>query len=321
MFVDRRMGGRISYHTHPPKGAGMRLNDEVRKCVVFVGRPRPDGGLTITGTGFLVSMDAPRVGSHAGYFVYLVTARHVADRLPAERFGIHVRLKSGQTSVLWVDGPAWQFHPTDADRVDLAIVSPRLDLSEVDVRLIPVENILTDGTIEERGIGPGDEVYITGLFNRLQDEPIVRTGNIAAMPRAPIPGVKIGWRQACDSEGYLIEVRSLGGLSGSPIFVRQTVGMHITVEKKEGGTEELPMFGGGPFYLLGLMHGHWKIKPGEHDRVDFETTQEEGSVAVGLSIAVPGKKILDILNSAESVVARDEAKRRWYEEWGTTTSD
>jgi hypothetical protein len=45
-------------------------------------------------------------------------------------------------------------------------------------------------------------VYITGLFNRLQDEPIVRTGTIAAMPRVPIPGVKIGWREPCDSEGY-----------------------------------------------------------------------------------------------------------------------
>ena len=62
---------------------------------------------------------------------------------------------------------------------------------------------------------------------------------------------------------YLIEARSIGGLSGSPVFVRETVIYddatltYAKGSKKEKGVAYLT----GQFHFLGLIHGHWEIDP------------------------------------------------------------
>lgn len=53
-----------------------------------------------------------------------------------------------------------------------------------------------------------------------------------------IPSELIHTDKLGDIEVYLIEARSIGGVSGSPVFVR----------------ESFPR--AGKHYLLGLMHGH-----------------------------------------------------------------
>ena len=59
------------------------------------------------------------------------------------------------------------------------------------------------------------------MTGRDRNFPIVRTGHIAMMPDEKIPKVKIGdWEGNADA--YLIESRSIGGWSGSPVFVRGT---------------------------------------------------------------------------------------------------
>jgi hypothetical protein len=67
-------------------------------------------------------------------------------------------------------------------------------------------------------IGIGDAVFITGLFShhpgKARNLRVIRVGNIAAMPDEPVK------TQRGEMEAYLIEARSLGGLSGSPVFVR-----------------------------------------------------------------------------------------------------
>jgi hypothetical protein len=72
-------------------------------------------------------------------------------------------------------------------------------------------------TIAHHDLGVGDEVFITGLFTKVTETtkniPIVRTGTVAMMPGEEIPfGNNL-------IEAYLIESRSIGGLSGSPVFV------------------------------------------------------------------------------------------------------
>lgn len=323
MFVDRRMGGASRYYLSRPKGADVRLPDEVRKCVVFIGYPGLGGGMVVTGTGFLVVANGPQVGLRQTAFSYLVTARHVVLKLPpGAGFGLRVRKPNGDMEVLWSAADArWWFHPTEPEQTDVAVTHLPLDLSGLDVKFVAVPSILTDDLIAKTDIGTGDEVYVTGLFSRLQDEPIVRTGNIASVPRKPIPGWKIADTGPYDAEGYLLETRSLGGLSGSPVFVRRTLGMHGKFSRPGEPPEDLVMVGGGPFYLLGLMHGHWKIDPAKHDRVETETTQEEGSIALGLSLAVPAKKILDILNAEPARTGRENEVRELREMLGTTTTD
>jgi hypothetical protein len=73
----------------------------------------------------------------------------------------------------------------------------------------------TDEVIETEAIGIGDEVFMVGLFRnhlgRDRNEPIIRVGNIAAMPTDPIRSQVYG-----DMRAILVEARSIGGLSGSP---------------------------------------------------------------------------------------------------------
>ena len=85
-----------------------------------------------------------------------------------------------------------------------------------------------DKFILENEVGVGDEVFITGLFSHHHGNhkniPIVRTGNIASMPEEKIQ------TQNYLREAFLIEARSIGGLSGSPVF------LNLGIVKKTQGT-------------------------------------------------------------------------------------
>jgi hypothetical protein len=79
-------------------------------------------------------------------------------------------------------------------------------------------------------------------------------------------------------DAYLIEARSIGGLSESPAFVYRTV-----------------PFCTGNFYLLGLIHGHRDIAPELKNDLDMPHDLFE-KVNMGIAIVVPAKKILEVLN-------------------------
>ena len=69
-------------------------------------------------------------------------------------------------------------------------------------------------------IGPGDEAFVVGRFisreGRQKNVPSLRFGNIAQMPGEPIIDPVSGFEQ----EAFLVEVRSIAGYSGSPVFVQ-----------------------------------------------------------------------------------------------------
>ena len=64
------------------------------------------------------------------------------------------------------------------------------------------------------------------------------------------------------SDVYLVEGRSIGGLSGSPVFVRRTETIKVRMEDGRITTLNSP----GPFKLLGLMQGHWDIKESDMNK-------------------------------------------------------
>lgn len=262
----------------------MRVPEEVRKCVVFVGLPATtsDGqpGLKLKGTAFLVAV--PSESRKEEFYVYLVTAKHVAIKLEGKNFAARVNMKDGSSKRLRGDETRWWYHPTD-QLVDVAI-TPWIPPPEVEFKLIPISMFLSDDIIQSEDIGCGDDVFMTGLFAHLSGSkrnlPIVRLGNIAMIPDEPVP-TKEGMIEA-----YLIEARSIGGLSGSPAFVYKIVK------------------GGGKLYLMGLMHGHWDIPPeNKNDLVDMDSF---GSVNMGIAIVVPAKKILEVINQPELIKIRRE---------------
>ena len=299
--IDKRLGGTVQWYITSREDINMRVPDEVRQCVVFVGLPiaGPDGQerLNFKGTAFFVSL--PSETMEGGNYIYLVTAKHVATKLEGQRFLVRVNTKDGRSRLVQGEGVRWWYHPID-ESVDVAVIH-WVPPPEVERKNIPSSMFLSDEIIRSESIGTGDEVFMTGLFAHLtgsaRNLPIVRMGSIAMMPGEPVATKDFG-----DIEAYLIEARSIGGLSGSPAFVRKTVPMGL-----------------GAFYLLGLMHGHWDIPPRNMDDVMQADEDVLGRVNMGIAIVVPAKKILEVLNQPHLVESRRQRDEQLKKEKNANT--
>ena len=285
--------GRIRLTT---PSSNMRVQDYMLKCIGFVGEyiETPAGKVYDSeGTGFIVSIPS-KVNPASSYFVF-VTAKHVALGLRDRMMVITVNRKGGGITALSETDTKWYLHKDES--VDVAVL-PFTPTPEVDVRSIPVEMFLDKASMEKQQIGIGDEVYMPGLFlfaaNEKKNIPILRHGNIAMLPEEPIQ-VDAGF-----AEVYLIEARSIGGISGSPVFVRGTTFI-------KNPTNDRIIHGlSGVTHLLGLIHGHWDIKESDINEPQFEYDRKRG-VNLGIAVVVPAHKILEILNHPDLAAMRDEA--------------
>jgi hypothetical protein len=296
--VDKRIANAEVWHLMPPKDINMRIPDDFKKCVTFIGF-ETDGGYQFCGTGFFIGMRPAK--ATAFIFVYLVTAKHVAVQLAGREFVLRVNKKDGTSQIM--KGPAdfkWHYHPDDAMASDVAVCqfqAPPEFQNQMDLGGVPVECLATDEQIKTNGIGDGDNIVVIGLFahhqGNVKNLPIIRSGNIAMMPDEPIKSHDFG-----DMEAYLIECRSIGGLSGSPVFVIKDIGP-----------------GQARIFLLGLIHGHWDVEP---DDVIDTSTAEKNSVNVGVAIVAPAKRILETLNHQELKDVRSRMEREWLERYPPT---
>jgi hypothetical protein len=279
----------------------MKIPDELRKCTAFLAYS--DGKeYILIGTVFWVGV---RTSDLMGVSLYAVTARHLIEKVEAKAadWSPYLRVNFVGSGVQWIKTSIddWRFHPNDQN-VDVAVLPVDLPFGrELDHRFFETKSFVTEETIKLNGIGVGDDVFLTGLFGRhigkSKNIPIIRIGNIAAMPEEPIQTLK--W--AHEMEAYLIESRSIGGLSGSPVFVH----MGDVRETRFVHSRLLGSF----IYLLGLMHGHWDIPVVEtDDRVlmdaDFADSVER--VNMGIAILVPAQKILEVIDQPELKKMRED---------------
>jgi hypothetical protein len=108
----------------------------------------------------------------------------------------------------------------------------------------------------------------------------VRVGSIASMPLEPV-STRLGALEA-----YLVEARSVGGLSGSPVYVR------TEAWREDENHQFHPRFGGNAWHLLGIMHGHWQA-PMEDVAVDDGLSTEY--VNMGIAVVTPIDKLLELV--------------------------
>ena len=277
----------------------MRVPDFMYKCIAFVGEEAHRDGLKSYGdvlaTGFFIAVPSRVPGKIYSYFV---TARHVVEHLVGRESCLFLNLKNGGVALSAIDTPErWFFHPTDAT-ADVAVITVALP-PEIDVLHIPVDDLLTVEAMDEYGIGIGDEVFITGLFSPAlgarRTQAIIRTGNLAMLPSEQTQTAK-GF-----ADVYLIEARSIGGLSGSPIFVRDTIYTDVNLAHRDKPEKTRRVRVGGTSYrpfLLGLVQGHWDI---DESRINSPTVVHDSrrGVNMGIAIVVPATKILEIINMPE----------------------
>jgi hypothetical protein len=303
LYEDRRLGGEPILTVGKPKDFDLRIPDRMLKCVCFLyvygaeeGPERPNFG----GTGFFVSMRGEQDDTFR--HMYLVTAKHVVEE--SEKFGdLFVRYMTGHSDEM-LDAPIigeWTFHSDPA--VDLAVMYFRSYplVSEQSPRhpipILAPEAVLTDEKQKRYLVGIGDDLAVVGLFTahpgRKRNIPIVRHGTVAAMPGEPI------WDEQSKEFyiAYLVEVRSIRGLSGSPVFLYAGTGRFPNGEVNETGF----------LFLAGVMRGHFSVRrPGQ---TVTDADRELMEMNTGIAMVTPISYLEDVLFGPELRGARLEVER------------
>jgi hypothetical protein len=302
----------------------MKVDDRIRFCTGFVGTGTSENFIA-HGTCFCV-----HVIEEDFSFDYLISAQHLLwprrrrnrESPPDDPMMVRLNTAKDTSRVISAHPKAW-IYPDDPT-IDLCAFRPD-DLVHTSVDEFECNSINLNSMVvhpkDAHDPGVGDEVFICGAFvgrvGYRKNIPVVRIGNIAAMPEEPIDFASP--RQAA----YLIETRSLGGTSGSPIFLnveptrlrRRAAGFRVGVINQE--TQQTRVHLILPYMLLGMMiYSH-----GGNYTQDF-VCESDGDVHpfkdadfnAGMAVALPVQLILDLLNSASAKAARireiEEKKKR-----------
>jgi hypothetical protein len=306
--IDYRLGGILKYRLLCEEESPTQVPDEVRKCVVFVCYKAADG-IKFAGTAFFVGVPLENINNKVA--PYLITAKHIIDKIKEhsidQKIYLRINLKNATAQFIETSVSSWKFHPSETN-VDVAILPWAPPFESFDYRIVPIEMAATQIIIEREGIGPGTDVFLTGLFARhtgtQRNLPIIRVGNIASMPEE-----KIYIRDLGDIDAYLIEARSIGGISGSPVFVYLE---QMRIPQAEPKTTMVSR-SGQVFWWLGLIHGHFELSKLEIDDL-VEDSLINCQINMGIAIVIPVWKILEVINQEALMEQRKEIKKRIFEE-------
>lgn len=259
-----------------------------------------EAGERAGGTGFLVGVPSE---VHSGVtYQYAVTNSHVIRE--GNSPVIRLNTQDGGTDFLPLSRDDWVHHQYGDD---LAVCPLEFSLDTHKFSLLTQDWFITKEEMEEYDIGPGEDVFMVGRFIQHEggqrNTPVVRFGNISMMPWEPVTNMR-GIKQ----ESFLVEMRSLSGFSGSPVFV------HIPPFAFRPGKGALEV--AAYFWLLGVDWGNFPIYEKVREGKGGNEPVEEGWVVrsnSGQAMVVPAWQLQELLDQKDLAVARkrkdDEIKR------------
>jgi hypothetical protein len=264
----------------------MRVPDQIKKCVAFVGCKPIEGSRELfIGTVLFLGDDTT--------CRCMITARHVIDVFKknlADYVWLRVNATAGGCE--WVRTDLNNWISSEDPSLDVAINFGCLN-DQADHMILDRQLALTPDIAKELSVGVGDEIFIAGLFGNyaggVRNAPIVRVGNLAAYPEERIR-VRLEERlqeRYVEMDAYLIEARSIGGLSGSPVFYHSH-GSPFGI-LRPFAREMLSPLADQSFYLMGIVKGHY-----DQDRDDIE------KVNTGIAYVTPIGKILNFIDAEQS---------------------
>ena len=270
----------------------MRLPDRILRTAFLLGFKKETP--QYAGSAFVVAVP----GAHGNSHLYVVTAKHLAERMACCPIIMGFSYRDGSKALLEADNVHWYAHPTEASAVDAAVTPfapAQWDL--LDLEPVPEHLFTSSERMRKASIGVGDEISAIGVFTRFSYEdrhlPIVRTGNLAMLPTLRIPVKNFE-----PMEAYVAEIE---GLSGSPIWVRPT--SYFNASQKDGDREKpsVPFNDDRDMIFLGLLRGRWEVPEGA---MQGQTAQYTKNMTSGMSIIVPAHKILEVINQPELAAMR-----------------
>jgi hypothetical protein len=264
---------------------------------------RENGEFRPRASGFFVSYE-----QFQHRFIGLVTVEHVISGLLNSSQTIYVRINLVNSEVIEIPimPEKWRYYPDAASEATDVAICPIRDYVDaedgtridMDIQTIALNGpnalvAIPDVMIDKR-IGIGDEVFIVGLFRSHygteRNFPVVRIGNLAALREEPIK-TYAGYMDA-----YLIEAHSIGGLSGSPVFV------NIPFVRLRDGVEQQSIGTRGVF--LGLVHGHFDIENLNSDVVFDAGRASTVGIHTGMGVVIPVEKIIATMEHPDFVEER-----------------
>ncbi len=290
-FCDRRFPDHPRWYLGEPRDARMRLPDALVKSVAFVG-VNLGNEVRYGGTAFIVAI--PYTSTTERHSFCLVTARHVIAALePHGDLCVRFNCVDGGARLYSVQNQ-WIPHPDPA--VDLVALPTALP-AEVDIHPFDPSAFVTDTKIVHLGIGIGDEIAMVGLFHQREgynrNIPIMRSGIIAAMPDEPLLD-----KQGRSYDGYLLEVRSIGGLSGSPVFLILPSDRPLVHAL---GKRVVP-YG---MHLLGIVRGHWN-QSGMVSLNEKPSFLDVEQFNAGIAVITPMQQVAELLEVEDMVKHREQ---------------
>ncbi|CAM3150818.1 hypothetical protein MYIN104542_20285 [Mycobacterium intermedium] len=228
------------------------------------------------------------------FLALVITADHIIQKIldernPDKRIFLRVNTREGGVEHVHIPLENW-VRPDIEDqiqngKVDAAVCwfpGNNSPTGKYDYLLMPASDEIADrALLAEEDIGIGNEVFFAGLFighsETTRNEPIIRSGIIAAMPETIESG---GLRQ----HAFLIESRSVGGLSGSPVFASVGFWRH----DEDGQLKLRTTF--RTTYLIGVISGHW------HAEAEIEGAIESEFVNMGIAKVTPMDKVLPLMD-------------------------
>jgi hypothetical protein len=223
---------------------------------------------------------------------------------------MRANLTDGGSEEFSIDFQNFWYHPQmEAEPTDVAVCpisreftddnGQRRTLDYRPIHLGPADdptNMVPTKDWFKKFVGLGTEVAAVGLFRshsgKNRNIPVIRVGNIAAMPEEPINS-RMGFLEA-----YLIEARSIAGLSGSPVIAVPDAAMLAFSQLEEPGT---PRTG----CLLGLMHGHFDVQNLNEDIVSEAEGDATRGIHTGMGVVIPLQKILETIEQEGLAQMRD----------------
>lgn len=283
----------------------MRVPDDLRKCVSFIQARWGDS--PFVGSAFFVGVPLGITEQVVddNIVTYVVTAKHCIVNKDgiADEVLLRLNTRTGGSETIATDPHAWLLHPS----ADVAVLLVGLNSSVFDYRVYPAANAATEELIADREVGPGDDVFITGLLvhhpGSTRAMPIVRLGSVAGLPEDPVL-LDTGDKDAEDIV-TLLEVHSIGGLSGSPVF------LHLPFWRDTEKGDLIVGIGGkagsgGQTWLLGVMHGFYPVGKNDPDRVSGGNE----NLNTGIAVVVRVDRVLDLVDHPDQVRFRDMAMKQ-----------